>query len=558
MVILLLKCSDINFLPLFTRLFNAAGAFSNYPFFTKMVKKKTGYIICIMLLLCMGNLHAQSLPEDYNVSKRSRLLKHGSETPLGNSITDIITVGDTVWLGTSRGLSRSTDRGLSWTNYYGKEPFGEEEITSMAYFKGMLWVATNHIENINDEDIFTGSGLKFTTDNGNSWGFVPQPTDSSWDSSIVYGINRLRALPVTAEQQNLAWDIAITPGTVWIASWSAGIRKSTDLGKTWQRVLLPPDFLDSIKPTDTLKFSLQPQSGWFGSERYLNHMGFSILAVDSLTLYAGTAGGLNKSTDGGISWRKFTHQNQVKPISGNYVTSLAYDTLTKKLFAGSWRAEGNTEFYGLSYSDDGAESWNTALNGTKPYGFAFKDKDVITATDQGLFRSDDGGNTWVIAGMIDDKLSGFSIKTDVFYAASVEKNDLWIGSAFGLAKFTQTGKMWDGKWNVFVASQSLASEAETYAYPNPFSPDAEMVNIKYSTGKRTASVSIRIFDFGMNLVRTVIQNAVRGSLDESGKGVIDYWNGRDERGKIVPNGVYFYRIDIDNGETLYGKIMVLL
>jgi flagellar hook assembly protein FlgD len=68
----------------------------------------------------------------------------------------------------------------------------------------------------------------------------------------------------------------------------------------------------------------------------------------------------------------------------------------------------------------------------------------------------------------------------------------------------------------------------------------------------------------MNYVRTIIQNASRGNplhlVDGSNtesNGVIDYWDGKDERGNFVPNGVYFYRIELDGGSPVFGKILVL-
>ena len=80
------------------------------------------------------------------------------------------------------------------------------------------------------------------------------------------------------------------------------------------------------------------------------------------------------------------------------------------------------------------------------------------------------------------------------------------------------------------------------------------MKIKYSFSGDSKSVTIRIFDFGMNLVRTVIQNVDRIGGNE----FIDNWDGKDENSAIVPNGVYFYRIDIGDDEPVFGKIIVLM
>jgi hypothetical protein len=37
----------------------------------------------------------------------------------------------------------------------------------------------------------------------------------------------------------------------------------------------------------------------------------------------------------------------------------------------------------------------------------------------------------------------------------------------------------------------------------------------------------------------------------------DRWDGRTDAGDLVKNGVYFYRVTIDGGEPMWGKIMVL-
>jgi hypothetical protein len=502
-----------------------------------------------------ASLLAQISPESYILADENKVLsKINSLNPVSNSILDIITIGDTVWLGTSRGVSVSLDRGENWNNFYGTPTFGTDNVSAIGYYKGTLWAATaKTVEGVAGEDVAAGTGLKFTTDNGLTWTSVPQPVDNDNDTIEVYGINLIPALPVTVPEQNLTFDIAFTPGTIWITSFAGGLRKSTDMGESWQRVVLPPDGLDSISPEDTLEFCLSPVAGNFCGEGNLNHRAFSVISTDDSTLYVGTADGVNKSIDNGISWIKFNHQNQVEPISGNFITALGYNTFTSTLWASTWRAEGETEFYGVSSSTDGGGRWQTYLKNERTHNFGFKNSDVIVATDNGAFRSSNQGDSWIMANNIVDEESGVALTTTVFYSAASEGNTVWLGSDDGLARLNETS-FWSGTWKIYFASEPLKTDRETYAYPNPFSPRQEQLKIKYSTGGVASAVTIRIFDFGMNYIRTVIQNASR---TKTLGGAPDFWDGRDDNGDLVPNGVYLYRVDVDSEEPLFGKIIVM-
>jgi hypothetical protein len=35
------------------------------------------------------------------------------------------------------------------------------------------------------------------------------------------------------------------------------------------------------------------------------------------------------------------------------------------------------------------------------------------------------------------------------------------------------------------------------------------------------------------------------------------WNGTNDDGRTVANGVYFYRIELDSGDDLWGKVVVI-
>lgn len=512
------------------------------------------YFIFFLIVLIVSENFSQLYPDNYYLIKDNKsLAKSNAPNPTSNTITDILTFGDTIWLGTSRGVSLSTDRGETWTNFFGHPEFGTDNVSAIGFYNGVFWAATARTVEQNDQRLPSGTGLKFTSDFGKTWNSVPQPLDAQSDTVVQYGINNLRAIPVTVTIQNLTYDLAFTSGTIWIATFAGGLRKSTDMGQSWKRVVLPPDNRNSIMPTDELNFCLAPVGGNFCQVGNLNHRVFSIVATDSNTLYVGTANGINKSTDNGVSWVKFNHQNQDKPISGNFITALGFNPNTSAVWASTWKAEDPNEFYGVSYTTNGGESWKTTLREERPHNFGFEQNQTIVATGNGAFRSSDFGSTWITPGIIFDPISKISLSTNTFYSAGSLGQDIWLGSNDGLARLRETG-FWQGTWKLYLASSPLVSEEDTYCYPNPFSPRLTQLKIKYSTGNRPAKVSIRVYDFAMNYVSTVIQNADRNKNLE---GSPDFWDGRDAAGNYVPNGVYFYRVEVEGKDPVHGKILVL-
>lgn len=526
--------------------------------------KNNFIFIFILAALYISVASAQFLPQSYSlINKAGKAEKSISSSSIAdNSIGDIITVGDTIWIATNDGVSLSTDNGDSWTNF--TKELNNKGVSAIGYYHGTFWAALVHSYYLDGQQIFQGDGIKYTSNLGKTWNSIAQPKDSTGDSSIVYGIDTLYAVPSIVDQQDVVWDFAFTPHVVWIADYGAGLRRSFDMGKTWQRVVLPPDYRDSIKPDDTLNFCLTPYNSTHCKSGNFNHEVFSLLATNDSTLYVGTVDGINKTTDAESiypSWVKFNHQNQANPITGNWVMALAYNKFNNTIWAGTWLGPSQSEKYGVSYSTDGGNSWETTLLGQKVYNFAFNNSEVIAPSDNGAFGSDNG-LTWILPGTIQDQDSKIILATNSFFSAAFIKNKYtFLGSGEGLARLqNDVNGMWSGNWKIYSASVTLQSSEDTYAYPNPFNPLLDVLKIKYSTNGKRVPVTIRILDFGMHVVRTVIQNAQRGSMlhsvDNSG-GVIDDWNGRDQSGSIVPNGVYFYRVDAGGMKPVYGKIIVL-
>jgi len=67
-------------------------------------------IAAFIILLAFQNIFPQSLLRTFEIGNNKKTTTFESENPASNSINDILVVGDTIWLGTSRGLSQSTDK----------------------------------------------------------------------------------------------------------------------------------------------------------------------------------------------------------------------------------------------------------------------------------------------------------------------------------------------------------------------------------------------------------------------------------------------------------------
>ncbi|MBK9227039.1 MAG: hypothetical protein IPL67_08340 [Ignavibacteria bacterium] len=486
-----------------------------------------------------------------------------SATPISNFITDILKIGDTVWFATGNGLMRTTDNFNSFDGYFGVDPFGEDDIAGFTLNSRMIVASTAVSEEINGESVPTGTGIKVSTDFGLNWSAYPQPIDTQTDSVVIYGSNTIYALPVVVRQQNLSYDIAVTRAqndpnnyVIWICSFAGGLRKSADYGSTWQRVLLPPDNLDSININASgYNFELNPRDN-------LNHRVFSITAVNDSTLYIGTANGINKTSSWGVNWRKYNFLNtdpngSGNGISGNFVVSMDVQKYAGKeiVWGATRRAESSAEFDALSFSSNGGANWVSTLVDLKPNGMSFKDSIVYGFTDAGLWRANFGNFNWAKTGLIYDERTRDQLRTNQFYAGNYFGDTLYFGSADGLLQTLELGQPWIGKWRIFrrIDPINLSSETKTYAAPNPFAPDDEVTRIFYKSTKDVSKITIKIFDFAMNPVRVLIQNATRSGTNE----LFTAWDGKNDNGAFAANGVYFYRVEIEGEDDVWGKILLL-
>jgi photosystem II stability/assembly factor-like uncharacterized protein len=368
-----------------------------------------------------------------------------------------------------KGIDYTVDGGASWTHFGADAPFDYEDIAALEAYGSTFWASLAGSEDSDQGALPKGLGLVRSTDNGKTWQHFPQPKEAEDMSvyDIPYGSNTIPALAVTTEINNITYDLAVTSRAVFTASFAGGLRRSTDGGATFSPVVLPPDFLDAISPNDTLDFELSPVSRPdLGLRESLNHRVFSVHAMSDDSILVGTAGGVNLSTDGGVSWRKFSFNNQLQPISGNFVVALGDNMIdgTRYIWASTINALNPIEFRAVSYSTNMGESWQTTLRGEFTHNFAFDGRVVYAPTNSGIFRSDDGGKSWIgFSRFVDARSRQVSAEERCFAAAAVG-DAVWVANSDGLMKTTDNDTQFFGtEWTILRAAQPLASVEEVYA-----------------------------------------------------------------------------------------------
>ncbi|MFC1573479.1 SBBP repeat-containing protein, partial [Candidatus Eisenbacteria bacterium] len=83
-------------------------------------------------------------------------------------------------------------------------------------------------------------------------------------------------------------------------------------------------------------------------------------------------------------------------------------------------------------------------------------------------------------------------------------------------------------------------------WPNPFNPST---SIPFELAE-PGCVSLRIFDIGGRLVRTLVDDRLAGDSH------VAVWNGRDDQGGTLPSGAYFYSLHVGE-RTLTRKLVIV-
>jgi hypothetical protein len=223
------------------------------------------------------------------------------------------------------------------------------------------------------------------------------------------------------------------------------------------------------------------------------------------------------------------------------------------IWASTINALKQSEYRGVSFTSDQGKTWSVALRGEWTHHLGFKGDVVYAATDNGIFRSDDAGRTWIhFSEFVDAESRNRATQTSC-YAVASQGDTVWVANSDGLMYTIDNASQFFGtKWKIFRAAQSVGSTAQAYVYPNPFIPNHEVCRVHYKTDQ-TGKVTIKVFDLAMFPVRTIIQNASR--IPDANQDEI--WDGKDNNGKQAANGLYYVQVSLGGGQAAWGKVVAL-
>jgi len=292
----------------------------------------------------------------------------------GRSLTAAGIPGDpnTYYFGsTGGGVWKSTDGAMTWNPVFDSEPVGA--IGSIAVAQSdpnVVYVGTG--EACIRGNISHGDGIYKSVDGGKTWKNV--------------GLHDTRAIgKVIVDPHNADVVYVAALGHVYGSNAERGIFRTTDGGKTWDKVLYKDE------NTGGIDIAFDPHN---------SHILFAALWEAHRTPWTlssgGPGSGLYRSNDGGATWKQLTEHGLPKGPYGRI--GVAVSSNSDRVYALIEAAEG-----GLYRSDDGGENWQL-INPDRSnwqrawyYMHVFADPqspDTVYIANVEFYKSTDGGHSF--------------------------------------------------------------------------------------------------------------------------------------------------------------------
>jgi len=355
---------------------------------------------------------------------------------MGGRIADITAVREgqrlTIYIGSaSGGVWKSVDGGTTFKAIFDKQP--SQSIGSIAIDpqnSKTIWVGTG--ESWVRNSVSVGTGVYRSRDGGDNWESMGLP-DSEHVSRLI----------VHPKDSNTVYACAL--GHLWNANAERGVFKTTDGGKTWNKVLYRND------STGCAEMAMDPQD-----PGVLYAAMWDVRREPHNFRSGGPGSGLFKSTDGGTTWhelRKGLPDGDLGRIGIGIAASKR-----ERVYA-VVEAKNHTALF---RSDDAGDNWtemNSSFNVSgRPFYFARlavdpKNPDRVYKPGFFLTVSEDGGKSFSAAFSASEGPSGGGVHSDMhaLWINPENPDQMLVGTDGGVYQSFDQANHWRFMANLPVA-----------------------------------------------------------------------------------------------------------
>lgn len=305
---------------------------------------------------------------------------------IGGRITDIeipLDQPQTYYVGAaSGGVFKTTNAGANWQPIFDdQEMLSIGDIAISSNNSNLIWVGTGEVNAGGGSLAYDGDGIYKSIDGG-----------ATWEIKGLPDIGSISKIVIDPNDDNTLWVGGMGP--LFKNNNNRGVYKTTDGGDTWQQKLFISD------STGIIDMAIHPTNG-----NILYAASWERIRRPQFRQYGGATSGIHKSTDGGETWVELSNGLPTIPSQKGRISIAIAPSNPNVLYARYANASGSIQ--GVYRSDDGGDTWTTRNSSSlQNVGFHWwfrgividpTDEDVIYNVDFIVQKSTDGGNTWFTA-----------------------------------------------------------------------------------------------------------------------------------------------------------------